>query len=134
MSQMMKENGHSLAWQVLRPSTFAKDVLPSRIQPVLYGLRREPQYHRQPVRSSFQCPTPASSVAANSLYTCGSPRYSTTPRAFTPATPRRPNDTPPARARHYTGLEKNELLFQAQGHPTSVGGGDNARGVFFGGM
>jgi hypothetical protein len=48
------------------------------------------QRHRQPCRSSFQCPSPRPALRSSSLFTSGSPRYSATlgKRAFA-ASPRR---------------------------------------------
>ena len=49
------------------------------VMPVLYGHDGPVQRHRQPFRSSFQCPSPAHALkASGTLFTSGSPRYDAT--------------------------------------------------------
>ena len=94
----------SLAWQVERPTTFAGPAFrrPGHIGPTLFG-DGKPQRHRQPVRSSFQSPSPPS-TPASWIHTNSSPRYATT--ASTMAfTSELSLSLSPQRARHYMGFE-----------------------------
>ena len=101
----------TLAWQVERPTTFANKAFrePGRIGPALFG-DGKPQRHRQPVRSSFQSPSPPSTPACWG-YTNSSPRYATTASTLA-QTSELSLSLSPQRARHYMGFEPGKGSFR----------------------
>jgi hypothetical protein len=96
----------TLAWQVERPTVFANKAFrrPGRIEPIMFGTRDgSPQWHRQPVRTSFQSPSPLC-TPDSWKYVNSSPRYATTASSLSET-----NDLSlslsPRRARHFMGVE-----------------------------